>query len=378
MSLRGIDIASYQASMDCSKVDADFIIIKTSQGKGYVNPTWKQQAQQTLSSGKLLGLYHYIDGSGAEGEVNHFISQCKDYAGKALICVDWESGSNRQYGNDNYLISLVRALEARLGIGVVIYCGQSDMKRVSRTLTNSKWWIAQYAYNAGTGHASGYQDKPWNEGAYSCLIRQYTSDGHISGYNPDFSTRGIDLNKFYGDRAAWMEAVGAKSGASSGETTSGTEKTTTGTNAPNIPRLDLEVQCLNRGRSGKKIGGGEICMADDSIVGLSIGATLGGIKYRVHKLGGGWFSQITKCDWVSPDAYAGDLHSQIDAVQIYYKTDPTKTGGKYYAARYQVKTQKHGWLPAVEDTNWESGDGDHTAGIFGDPVIGIRVEAVPC
>lgn len=142
------------------------------------------------------------------------------------------------------------------------------------------------------------------------------------------------------------------------------------------PRIDLEVQCLNRGRSGKKVGGGEICMANDAIVGLSIGATLGGIEYRVHKLGGGWYNKITKCDWGSSDAYAGDLHSVIDGVQIYFKTDTSKTGGKYYRVKYQVKTQHHGWLGEIFDTNWEANDGNHTAGIFGDPIIGIRAKIV--
>ncbi|MGN0362583.1 MAG: NlpC/P60 family protein [Bilifractor sp.] len=170
------------------------------------------------------------------------------------------------------------------------------------------------------------------------------------------------------------------------DTTTGRQNTTTAQqntattkgNKATVPRIDLEIHCLNRGRSGKKVGGGEICMADDAVVGLSIGASCGWIEYRVHVIGKGWYSRIHKCDWATPDAYAGDLKRVIDAVQIYFHTDTKLTGGKYYAARYQVKTQKHGWLPAVEDTNWESGDGDHTAGIFGDPVIGILVEAVPC
>lgn len=170
------------------------------------------------------------------------------------------------------------------------------------------------------------------------------------------------------------------------DTTTGRQNTTTAQqntattkgNKATVPRIDLEIHCLNRGRSGKKVGGGEICMADDAVVGLSIGASCGWIEYRVHVIGKGWYSRIHKCDWATPDAYAGDLKRVIDAVQIYFHTDTKLTGGKYYAARYQVKTQKHGWLPAVEDTNWESGDGDHTAGILGDPVIGIRAEAVPC
>lgn len=144
-------------------------------------------------------------------------------------------------------------------------------------------------------------------------------------------------------------------------------------NGNQAPRVDVEIQCLNRGRSGVKTGGGELCMADDSIVGLSIGATKGQVEYRVHCIGHGWYSKITKCGFGSSDAYAGDLRRQIDGVQIYFKTDTGKTGGKYYKAKYQVKTARHGWLGEIYDTNWEAGDGSHTAGIFGDPIIGIRV-----
>ncbi len=208
MALRGIDIASYQKTMDCSKVDADFIIIKTSEDNHYVNPTWKQQAQQTLSSGKLLGLYHYIGGSGVDVEVANYVHQCKDYAKKALICVDWERGSNTKYGNVAYLASVVRELEQELGVPIVVYCGPNEMKMLKKVLPECKFWIAQYAYASGTGHGSGYQNTPWNEGAYDCLIRQYQSEGHIAGYSGN-----VDLNKLYGDANAWRQAMGAAGSA---------------------------------------------------------------------------------------------------------------------------------------------------------------------
>ena len=47
---------------------------------------------------------------------------------------------------------------------------------------------------------TGYQDAPCNEGAYSCAIRQYSSAGRLNGYNGN-----LDLNKFYGDKNAWMK-----------------------------------------------------------------------------------------------------------------------------------------------------------------------------
>lgn len=142
------------------------------------------------------------------------------------------------------------------------------------------------------------------------------------------------------------------------------------------PRVNVEIQCLNRGRSGVKYGGGELCMFDDSIVGLSIAAEKGQVEYRVHCIRHGWYSKVTKSGFGSPDTYAGDLKRQIDGVQIYFRTDTSKTGGKYYKAKYQIKTVRHGWLGEIYDTNWENGDGNHTAGVFGEPIIGIRVTLV--
>ena len=49
----------------------------------------------------------------------------------------------------------------------------------------------------------GYQENPWNEGAYACVMRQYSSSGRLSGWNGN-----LDLNKFYGDRQAWSRYAG--------------------------------------------------------------------------------------------------------------------------------------------------------------------------
>ena len=210
----------------------------------------------------------------------------------------------------------------------------------------SSFWACDYGVNDGRKHRM-----PQLAGGRELAGWQYTSKGHIDG----ISGNGLDVSEFYSDFVI--------------KPVSHQPQTAT-------PRIDLEIQCLHRGRSGKKVGGGEICMYDDAVVGLSIGATLGSIEYRVHKIGGGWFSRITKCDWGTPDAYAGDLHSMIDGVQIYFHTDPKLTGGKYYRVQYQVKTQHHGWLGGIYDTDFSNGDGNTTAGIFGDPIIGIRAKLV--
>lgn len=56
-------------------------------------------------------------------------------------------------------------------------------------------WAAQYAdYNK----VYGYQEHPWNEGAYNCAIRQYTSQMWIDGWRSH-----LDANKAYISEAEW-------------------------------------------------------------------------------------------------------------------------------------------------------------------------------
>jgi len=66
MSLNGIDISNYQAGIDLSVVPCDFVIIKATQGTTYTSPSFSKQMSAADAHGKLTGVYHYINGAGAE------------------------------------------------------------------------------------------------------------------------------------------------------------------------------------------------------------------------------------------------------------------------------------------------------------------------
>ena len=46
MAMNGIDIASYQAGIDLSVVPCDFVIVKATEGTGYVNPDFTRAYAQ--------------------------------------------------------------------------------------------------------------------------------------------------------------------------------------------------------------------------------------------------------------------------------------------------------------------------------------------
>ena len=204
MSMQGIDIASWQAGIDLSAVPADFVIVKATQGTGYVNPDFHRAIAQADAAGKCLGIYHYISGVGAAGEMDHFISEWQAYKGRAVPMLDWESEQNSAWQNEGYLEECVRAFVAKTGIPPVVYSSLSAMPWGVCARNDCGTWVAQYASMDDTG----YRDSPWNEGAYTCTIRQYSSSGRLPGYGGR-----LDLNKAYIDRDGWERYANPGGGA---------------------------------------------------------------------------------------------------------------------------------------------------------------------
>lgn len=200
--MQGIDCASYQAGIDPSKVPADFIIVKSTQGTTYVNPDFKRLSEATLAAGKALGIYHYASGGNATDEANHMLDVAGGYIGRAIFCLDWEGVQNKLFesGQDAaWIDEFCGVIEGRVGSECLVYISKSVMGYAS----GHKLWVAQYA----NMNRTGYQDAPWNEGAYECAIRQYTSMGRLDGWSGD-----LDLDKAYMSREEW-DAWAAGNGA---------------------------------------------------------------------------------------------------------------------------------------------------------------------
>lgn len=194
MAMNGIDISNWQKGIDLAAVPCDFAICKATQGTGYTSADCARQVEQTMALGKKVGVYHYIGGQGAVAEMDFFIDSIKNWVGKAMIVLDWEQGENGAWGDLGYLEQCIARVKERTGIPPVVYASASVFPWDLCKKHNCGTWVAQYANN----NATGYQDAPWNEGKYGCMMRQYSSHGRLPGYGGN-----LDLNKFYGDASAW-------------------------------------------------------------------------------------------------------------------------------------------------------------------------------
>lgn len=225
MALQGIDISNWQKGINLDALAIDFAICKATQGASYVSPDCDRQTQQAMKRGLLVGVYHYVNGAGVDAEAQHFANSIKGYLGKALIVLDWEQGDNAAWGNTGYLDSLVAKVKALTGVTPLIYASQSVFPWDIAKKHGCGTWVAQYANN----NTTGLQSNPWNEGAYSCDIRQYSSCGRLDGWGGN-----LDLNKAYMDAAKWQQFAAVGGAAQPAPT-----PTAPATGVENMDALDL-------------------------------------------------------------------------------------------------------------------------------------------
>lgn len=199
-AMNGIDVSRWQSDINLYNVDADFVVVKATEGSGYTSPTFKSQAAATLASGKKLGLYHYMTYmTPAEQQADYFCKIVGDYIGDAILVLDFESTAVN--GGSGFALEFLRRVEENTGVKPLVYTSQSVTISLDWTsVVNEGYglWVARYplGYTA-TGYRSdlsygnvGY----WN----TVAMFQYTSSGRIPGYSGN-----LDLDIFYGDGAAW-------------------------------------------------------------------------------------------------------------------------------------------------------------------------------
>lgn len=199
--MNGIDISGHQKGIDLAKVPCDFVIIKATQGISFVSADFQRQITQALSLNKLVGVYHYANGAGVEGEVNHFVSSVAPYLDKVILCLDWEGEQNSKFADYRYCESLLETIKAKTGRIPFLYMSKSVCRQYKwEKGRNFPLWAAQYKKQAPTT----YTDKPWTDdkgfGAWSNpLIYQYSSVGRLPGF-----TNNLDLDICYMTSDEWV------------------------------------------------------------------------------------------------------------------------------------------------------------------------------
>lgn len=211
----GIDISSHQAGLNVPAIWADFVIVKATEGGGYVNPYMVSQAQATMGASKRLGFYHFSRPGDAAAQAHYFVSAVGALRSRATLWLDWEDNAVPQGpGWAKVFLDTVRSLT---GSTPGIYMNGSavneyDWSAVAREYP--LWYAGGPDYS---DYGAPYSDPAVPNVSYwgQPLIHQYTEDGRLPGYSGT-----LDLNRLR-DRAAWDRMAGGGAPASTPSQPSG-------------------------------------------------------------------------------------------------------------------------------------------------------------
>lgn len=193
MALYGTDQSKWQSN---SVTEGDFIIVKATEGVGYVDPTCDTKYQMNKKAGKLRGFYHFARpdlGNSAQAEAKFFVDNCKNYFGEAIPVLDWE----RSVSNVGWAKAFLDEVYRLTGVRPWIYMSASVVNGYNWSSVASDYglWIAGYPakYNVKNPPKPTAKELPYKIGKWKFAAAwQYSS-----------SAGTLDRNIFYGDANAW-------------------------------------------------------------------------------------------------------------------------------------------------------------------------------
>lgn len=152
--LHGTDCSVYQSDWNPPKGDS-FVIIKSTEGTGYVNPAMASQAAKARKAGFQVGFYHFLHPGNIQAQADYFVAHTPIQDGDLLVC-DWEIvnglGQAQSSGKDQFLAA-VKAHRPNHMVG--LYCNTDSWKNKEKSNNCGDFlWIATYGVSdPGVNHA---------------------------------------------------------------------------------------------------------------------------------------------------------------------------------------------------------------------------------
>lgn len=198
MPLYTVDVYSGSSDSIVRDPHADGVIVKATQGTGYVNPRCNHQWELAGQLGKLRGLYHYAGGGNPVSEAQFFINNIRNYVGQGILILDWESYQNASWGNTAWARQFVEETHRLTGIWPLIYVQESAIWQVANCADVCPLWVAKYA------------SMNWNSWAVPNMNVSSGAFKFLTGWQ--FTGGDMDRSIFYLDEAGWKKLANPTGG----------------------------------------------------------------------------------------------------------------------------------------------------------------------
>ncbi|MEE4541002.1 GH25 family lysozyme [Streptomyces sp. V4-01] len=145
MTVSGIDIASYQGT-SYSTTGLGFVVVKATEGTGYVNPRHAAQIATGRRHSLVVGHYHFVRPGSMTAQATYFLQHAAARAGDVLA-LDWEDTGVTGAQKDAW-IEHVQAAAPRNR--VLLYCNRDFwLHRGPTSFAGDGLWIADPGAPAG-------------------------------------------------------------------------------------------------------------------------------------------------------------------------------------------------------------------------------------
>lgn len=207
--LNFLDTSNWQGGYNPALTGADAVIVKATEGTGFVDTFCDSIIQQAIVNGMPWGFYHFAGDGDAVAEAVHFINNCSNYFGSGIPVLDWEGNQSVDWVN-----AFVGCVHAQTGVWPWIYANPWRFNQGGIN-PNCARWVADYPDVASPtwSHARGW-DCPAADG--NVVAWQFCSDGVVTGIAGN-----VDLDLFYGAKEQWQAYARGDNGPASDDDASG-------------------------------------------------------------------------------------------------------------------------------------------------------------
>ena len=136
--LNFIDTSNWQCRYNPALTRAEAVIVKATEGTGYVDPYCDLIIQQAMDTGMPWGFYHFAGEDDATSEAAFYLDNCRNYFGHGIPVLDWEGNQGVEWVN-----AFVEYVHAQTGVWPWIYATPWRFNQGSVN-TNCARWVASY------------------------------------------------------------------------------------------------------------------------------------------------------------------------------------------------------------------------------------------
>lgn len=207
--LNFLDTSNWQGGYSPTITGADAVIVKATEGTGFVDPYCDSIIQQAIASGMPWGFYHFAGDGDATSEAAFYVDNCRNYFGQGIPVLDWEGNQSVEWVN-----AFVGYVHAQTSVWPWIYANPWRFNQ-GGVNPNCARWVADYP---DVIRPTWTQAQSWECPAAdgNVVAWQFCSDGTVNSIAGD-----VDLDLFYGTKEQWQAYARGDNGPASDDDASG-------------------------------------------------------------------------------------------------------------------------------------------------------------